>query len=339
MKSSKLCCSSTTENHLLPLLHLLTAPMSGIFIPTKCLVQLLGTHRETLSFVDVYQPEQDSIQLRNFLTKTQRKWAHLLKRVALMIRTYELHVKTYTLLGAIAYEATFSPVLLPDWEARQEIMRSKEQVERPFTRIIPTKQGTMVVGRRLPNGKGPQDLANRKTDPAICQHPFSRMQMRGGRGKAASHWICQDCCARWERHPIEEYQCWTGEPSHLDLVTFGTLCGFTYKEAYKNSAFCQYARDTKEYGHPMDPGCVRFVDYCNMMDATIGPGMSLSSTPRRGRSSSSTRRRSVSFSANSTRADSRGRTRPREEYSMTSDGDTKMVEEVDGYNVLEEHSH
>jgi len=311
--------------------------MSGIFIPTKCLVHQLGTHRETLTFVDVYQPEQDAIQLRDFLVRTQKKWVHLLKRVAFMIRTYELHIKTYVLLGASAYEATFSPVLLPDWEARQESLRSKEQSERPFSRILPTKQGEMVVGRRLPNGKGPQDLATRKTDPAICQHPYHRMQMRGGRGKTAHHWICQDCCARWERHRLTDYQSWTGEPDHMDLVTFGTLCGFYFKDAYKNSAFCQYARDTKEYGQPVDKGCLRFVDYCNLMDAGAGPGILLSSTPRRGRSSSSSRRRNVSFSTNSTREDSRGRTRPREEFSMTSDGDTQMVEEAErGYNVLEQ---
>ena len=163
--------------------------------------------------------------------------------------------------------------------------------------------------------------------------------MRGGRGKTSQHWICQDCCARWERHPLEEYQKnWTGDPDHLDLVAFGTLCGLFFKDAYKNSAFCQYDRDTKEYGHPVDKGCIRFVDYCNMMDAGAGPGIVVKSSPRSGRSSSSSRRRNVSFSTNSTRTDSRGRTRPREEFSMTSDGDTRMVEEAEyGYNVLEQY--
>ena len=337
---SKLCCSSTREFKLPILLHLSLFQMTGIFTPTRCLLHLLCSHRETTTTpVDLYNPEQDAIQLQDYLPRTQKKWKHLMKRVAFMLSNYQLHLKTFLLLGKTAYEATFSPILLPDWEQRRESWQNKEQMGRPFSRVIPTKNGEIVVGRRLTNGKGPQDLSARTADPAICQHPQHKMQMRGGRGKTASHWICQDCCARWERQPLEDYQRhWAEEPNHLDLVTFGTLCGLQFKEAYKNSAFCQYARDTKEYGHPVDKGCVRFVDYCNLMDAghESSIGMIAASTPRRARSSSSTRRRNVSFSTNTTRADSRGRTRPGEEFSMTSDGDTKMVEEP-GYTVPEQH--
>ena len=193
-----------------------------------------------------------------------KNWLRLMKRVAVLLEILKKHNFVMQVFGQDAYELAFTPMLLEEWQVHSEKWEAAKN-SRPFSRILNTKKGWMVVGLRLEDGQGKNDLQHKTHDPLVCTHPEKVMTMRGGQKEKDHHWICRQCCARWSRRSLEYYKkAYNTEPDHKNLVTFGKYCGFTYQRAYEDQQFVRYAVNMVEMEDYPPPFMNLFVRYCKL---------------------------------------------------------------------------
>ena len=178
------------------------------------------------------------------LSPSQRiaRWKAIVYKVLIVINVHAVKERVTAALGG-----------------RDNYLRIFQQVKTPqlpdqplVTRIIDGE----VVGRPLPTSKGQSDGA--ELEPAMCQHPSSKMKKRGN--KAQKWWTCTACLQRWERKELEEYHP-KGEATDTDLITFGPRIGQTYLEVLQDPMYCQLILLTVETDPASSPQIKRLARY------------------------------------------------------------------------------
>ena len=285
----------------------------------------------------VFAEEENAVPLQQGFKKLktfQKNWFRLMKKVAVYLELLKKHNYAMQVLGQSAYEGIFTPMLLEDWQVHSDKWQA-EKNRRPFTRLINTKKGWMVVADRLEDGQGKQDLSRKTQDPSMCTHPEDSMMMRGAKLEKDNHWLCKDCCARWSRRPLANYRmAYSTEPDHKNLVTFGKYTGMTYQKAYEDQQFVQFAIDRVEMEDYPPPYIHLFVRYCKLRRGQGGCSAS-SDVWRNGSQTTSTDRARAKPKAPKAKPTAK----PKESHSIHSSpthSDVEMVSGVTHYIYGEE---